>query len=156
MREGIDVELKTEFINNNMVIPKYIHSDDSGMDLQANITKPIHLVWGERKLIKTGIYVGLPATPGALFNWEIQIRPRSGLALKQGITVTNSPGTIDAGYRGEIGVILHNLGKDKFTINPGDRIAQMVLGQAYKMKFKLFTTLSDTERGEGGYGHTGN
>lgn len=119
------------------------------MDLRANIDTPITLRPMERRIIPTGLYIALP--PG----FEAQVRPRSGLALKHGITVLNSPGTIDADYRGEIGVLLVNLSTDDFIITEGERIAQMVIARHEQGEFELVDELDDTERGAGGYGHTG-
>lgn len=119
------------------------------MDLRANIDTPITLRPMERRIIPTGLYIALP--PG----FEAQVRPRSGLALKHGITVLNSPGTIDADYRGEIGVLLVNLSTDDFIITEGERIAQMVIARHEQGEFELIDELDDTERGAGGYGHTG-
>ena len=161
---GLIINIKTDFLNDKMIIPEYAHEGDAGVDLQANIESPVSLSFGERTLIKTGIFLELPEAGIQLdeftyrsvdYVWEVQIRPRSGLAYKHGITVTNSPGTIDSGYRGEIGVILHNLGKFKYIIHPGDKIAQAVLARAYKMSFNACSQLNDTDRGAGGYNSTG-
>lgn len=130
-------------------LPAYATSQSAGMDLRANIDTPITLRPMERRIIPTGLYIALP--PG----FEAQVRPRSGLALKHGITVLNSPGTIDADYRGEIGVLLVNLSTDDFIITEGERIAQMVIARHEQGKFELTDELDDTERGAGGYGHTG-
>jgi len=119
------------------------------MDLRANIDATITLKPMERKLIPTGLFMALPD------GYEAQVRPRSGLALKHGITVLNSPGTIDADYRGEVGVILINLSQEDFIINDGERIAQMVIARHETADFEQVEVLDDTERGEGGYGHTG-
>jgi dUTP pyrophosphatase len=119
------------------------------MDLRANIDAAITLKPMERKLIPTGLFMALPE------GYEAQVRPRSGLALKHGITVLNSPGTIDADYRGEVGVILINLSQEDFIINDGERIAQMVIARHETADFEQVEVLDDTERGEGGYGHTG-
>lgn len=119
------------------------------MDLRANIEEPIVLHPMERKLIPTGLFIALP--PG----YEAQVRPRSGLALKKGITVLNSPGTIDADYRGEVGVLLINLSAEDFTINDGERIAQMIIARHEQGQFVEVENLDETERGTGGYGHTG-
>jgi dUTP pyrophosphatase len=132
--------------------PKYLPSYQSelaaGADLRACIESPIVLAPGERKLIPTGIKIALPK------GFEAQIRPRSGLALKYGITVLNTPGTVDADYRGEVGVILINLGQLPFTINPCERIAQMVITNHDQAEFETVTSLDETERGEGGFGST--
>lgn len=130
-------------------LPAYATSQSAGMDLRANIDTPITLRPMERRIIPTGLYIALP--PG----FEAQVRPRSGLALKHGITVLNSPGTIDADYRGEIGVLLVNLSIDDFIITEGERIAQMVIARHEQGEFELTDELDDTERGAGGYGHTG-
>lgn len=130
-------------------LPAYATSQSAGMDLRANIDTPITLRPMERRIIPTGLYIALP--PG----FEAQVRPRSGLALKHGITVLNSPGTIDADYRGEIGVLLVNLSTDDFIIIEGERIAQMVIARHEQGEFELTDELDDTERGAGGYGHTG-
>ncbi len=130
-------------------LPAYATSQSAGMDLRANIDTPITLRPMERRIIPTGLYIALP--PG----FEAQVRPRSGLALKHGITVLNSPGTIDADYRGEIGVLLVNLSTDDFIITEGERIAQMVIVRHEQGEFELTDELDDTERGAGGYGHTG-
>lgn len=130
-------------------LPAYATSQSAGMDLRANIDTPITLRPMERRIIPTGLYIALP--PG----FEAQVRPRSGLALKHGIIVLNSPGTIDADYRGEIGVLLVNLSTDDFIITEGERIAQMVIARHEQGEFELTDELDDTERGAGGYGHTG-
>jgi dUTP pyrophosphatase len=119
------------------------------MDLRANLDAPITLHPMERRLIPTGLHIALPE------GYEAQVRPRSGLALKHGITVLNAPGTIDADYRGEVGVLLVNLSEEPFTINDGERIAQMVVARHEQVEFELVDTLPDSERGAGGYGHTG-
>ncbi len=119
------------------------------MDLRANIDEPIVLHPLERKLIPTGLHIALPE------GYEAQVRPRSGLALKKGITVLNSPGTIDADYRGEVGVLLINLSQEDFVINDGERVAQMVIARHEQGEFVEVEVLDETERGEGGYGHTG-
>jgi len=119
------------------------------MDIRANLSEPVLLKPMERKLIPTGLYIQLPE------GYEAQIRPRSGLAIKKGITVLNSPGTIDADYRGEICVILINLSSGDFEINDGERICQMVIGAYTKAEWKQVDELEATERGEGGFGHTG-
>lgn len=130
-------------------LPAYATSQSAGMDLRANIDAPITLHPMERRIIPTGLYIALP--PG----FEAQVRPRSGLALKHGITVLNSPGTIDADYRGEIGVLLINLSTEDFIITEGERIAQMVVARHEQAEFEVACELDDTERGAGGYGHTG-
>lgn len=130
-------------------LPAYATSQSAGMDLRANIDKSITIHPMERMLIPTGLFMALP--PG----FEAQIRPRSGLALKHGITVLNSPGTIDADYRGEIMVLLINLSVDDFIINDGERIAQMIIAKHETIDFAVVDKLDETERGSGGYGHTG-
>ena len=130
-------------------LPQYATPLSAGMDLRANIDAPVTLRPLERCLIPTGLFMALP--PG----YEAQVRPRSGLALKKGITVLNSPGTIDADYRGELGVLLINLSTEPFVIEAGERIAQMVIARHEQGEFCLVEELDETERGEGGYGHTG-
>ena len=130
-------------------LPAYATEQSAGMDLRANIAAPLTLHPLERKLVGTGLYIALPQ------GYEAQIRPRSGLALKHGITVLNSPGTIDADYRGEIMVLLVNLSDTDFVINEGERIAQMVIARHEQAVFEPVETLDETERGAGGYGHTG-
>ena len=130
-------------------LPAYATELSAGMDLRANIDESITLNPMERRIIPTGLYMALP--PG----YEAQVRPRSGLALKHGITVLNSPGTIDADYRGEIGVLLVNLSNEPFVITEGERIAQMVIARLEQGQFEVVDELDQTERGEGGYGHTG-
>ena len=130
-------------------LPEYATADSAGMDLRAATTETITLKPGERKLIPTGIAIALP--PG----FEAQVRPRSGLALKFGIGMVNAPGTIDADYRGEIGVLLINHGHDDFVINRGDRIAQLVIASYTRVSWVRQDVLDETERGRGGFGHTG-
>lgn len=130
-------------------LPAYATSQSAGMDLRANIESPITLHPMERTLVPTGIRIELPE------GYEAQVRPRSGLALKHGITVLNTPGTIDSDYRGELKVLLVNLSNDDFVVNDGERIAQMVIAAHEQGQFETVTELDTTERGEGGYGHTG-
>ena len=130
-------------------LPKYQTELSAGMDLYANIDEPITLKPLERTLVKTGLFISLPK------GYEAQIRPRSGLAFKNGITVLNTPGTIDADYRGEIGVILVNLSSQDFTINDGDRIAQMVIAKHEIAIWEKVENLDETNRGEGGFGSSG-
>jgi dUTP pyrophosphatase len=130
-------------------LPKYQTELSAGMDLYANIDEPITLKSLERTLVKTGLFLSLPK------GYEAQVRPRSGLAFKNGVTVLNTPGTIDADYRGEIGVILVNLSADDFTINDGDRIAQLVIAKYETAIWKEVENLDETERGEGGFGSSG-
>lgn len=130
-------------------LPAYATSQSAGMDLRANIDESIVLHPMERRLVPTGLHIALPQ------DFEAQIRPRSGLALKHGITVLNTPGTIDADYRGELMVLLINFSDTDFVINDGERIAQMVVARHEQIEFQLVDELDDTERGAGGYGHTG-
>ena len=130
-------------------LPAYATELSAGMDLRANIEEPIVLKPMERRLIPTGLYMALPQ------GFEAQIRPRSGLAFKKGITVLNSPGTIDSDYRGELMVLLINLSTEEFIVNDGERIAQMVIARHEVAEFQVVEELDDTERGAGGYGHTG-
>ena len=130
-------------------LPAYETPLSAGMDLRAYLEAPVTLQPGERKLIPTGLYIALPE------GYEAQIRPRSGLAYKHGITLLNSPGTIDADYRGEIKVILANLSDEPFTVHDGDRIAQMVIARYEQARWQLTEQLDETERGAGGFGSTG-
>ncbi len=142
--------IKIKVINRgHQPLPEYATEQSAGMDLRANIDSPITLRPLERRLIPTGLHIALPV------GYEAQVRPRSGLALKKGVTVLNSPGTIDADYRGEIMVLLINLSNDDFVVNDGERIAQMVIAAHEQGQFETVTELDTTERGEGGYGHTG-
>ncbi len=142
--------MKVEIINeSHHPLPQYATLQSAGVDLRANLDEPITLQPGARCLVPTGLRIALPA------GVEAQVRPRSGLALKHGITVLNTPGTIDADYRGLIGVILINLGSEAFVINDGERIAQMVIARHEQAEWQLVETLSETERGEGGFGHSG-
>lgn len=130
-------------------LPEYATVMSAGMDIRANLEQPITLQPLQRCVVPTGLFIALP--PGT----EAQIRPRSGLALRKGVTVLNAPGTIDADYRGEIGIILVNLSQEPFVINDGERIAQMVVARYEQAVWKAVDTLQDTERGEGGFGHSG-
>lgn len=130
-------------------LPAYETIQSAGMDLRANLEAPITLQPMQRCLVPTGLFMALPA------GYEAQVRPRSGLAIKKGITVLNSPGTIDADYRGEICVILINLSQEPFVINDGERIAQMVISNYEQVEWNQVEVLDDTERGAGGFGHTG-
>ena len=130
-------------------LPAYSTQGSSGLDLRAFVTAPVQLAPLERVLIPTGLHIALPN------NWEAQIRPRSGLAIKQGLTCLNTPGTIDADYRGELKVILINLSNEIQVIQDGDRIAQIVFQQVEKMEWQLVENLETTQRGDGGFGHTG-
>ena len=130
-------------------LPEYATSQSAGLDLRAHLAEPLLLNPGERALIPTGLRMALP--PG----WEAQVRPRSGLALKQGVTVLNSPGTIDGDYRGPVGVILINHGADSFSVQPGERIAQLVFARFEQAVWQPVKELDQTERAEGGFGHSG-
>ncbi|MEC4117344.1 dUTP diphosphatase [Myroides phaeus] len=130
-------------------LPNYETSQSAGMDLRANLTEPITLNSLERAIVPTGLFIELPE------GYEAQIRPRSGLAAKKGITLLNSPGTIDADYRGEIGVIVVNLSKEPFVIENGERIAQMVISKFEQIQWQAAEVLNETERGAGGFGSTG-
>lgn len=142
--------MKVKIINNSHhPLPEYATPFSAGMDLRANLESPVTLQPLEKTLIPTGLHIELPK------GYEAQIRPRSGLALKHGITVLNSPGTIDADYRGEIRVILVNLSDQPFTINDGERICQMVIAEHAQIDWEEATSLNETERGKGGFGHTG-
>ena len=142
--------MKVRIINgSHHPLPEYLTPQAAGVDLRANLDTPVTLQPLQRMLIPTGLRISLPQ------GYEAQVRPRSGLALKKGITVLNSPGTIDADYRGEIGVILINLSQEVFLINDGDRIAQMVIGRYEQAEWEPTETLDETERGEGGFGHSG-
>ena len=142
--------LKIKVVNKgHQPLPQYATAQSAGMDLRANLDAPVTLKPFERRLIPTGLHISLPV------GYEAQVRPRSGLALKKGVTVLNTPGTIDADYRGEIGVILINLSQDVFVIEDGERIAQMVIARHEQGEFVSVEVLDDTERGEGGFGHTG-
>ena len=142
--------MKVQVVNKgHQPLPAYATVQSAGMDLRANIDEPIVLKPLERRLIPTGLHIALPA------GYEAQVRPRSGLALKKGITVLNSPGTGDADYRGEVGVLLINLSQEDFVVNDGERIAQMVIARHEQAEFVEVEVLDETERGEGGYGHTG-
>ena len=142
--------MKIEIINKSKhQLPQYETAQSAGVDLRANIDLPIVLKPLERALIKTGLFIALED------GYEAQIRPRSGLAYKNGITVLNSPGTIDADYRGEIGVILVNLSNTDFVIEDGERVAQMVIAKYEQAKFEEVTVLNETKRGAGGFGSTG-
>lgn len=142
--------MKVQVINKgHQPLPAYATPQSAGMDLRANIEEPIVLRPMERRLVPTGLHIALPA------GFEAQIRPRSGLALKHGITVLNTPGTVDADYRGEVMVLLVNFSQEDFVVNDGERIAQMVIARHEQGAFVEVETLDETERGAGGYGHTG-
>ncbi len=139
-----------EIINNSKhALPEYATEHSAGMDLRANINESITLGPLERAIVPTGLHIALPS------GYEAQVRPRSGLAAKHGITVLNAPGTIDADYRGDIGVILCNCSNEPFEIKDGERIAQLVIAQHETVGWKPVTSLTETERGSGGFGHTG-
>ena len=142
--------IKIKVVNRgHQQLPAYDTPQSAGMDLRANLSEPVTLHPMERRLIPTGLHIALPE------GYEAQVRPRSGLALKHGLTVLNTPGTIDADYRGEIGVVLINLSQEDFVINDGERIAQMVIARHEQGDLVVVEELDQTERGEGGYGHTG-
>ncbi len=142
--------MKVQIINKSRhPLPQYATALSAGVDLRANISEPITLQPIQRAMVPTGLFIALPA------GYEAQVRPRSGLALKRGITVLNSPGTIDADYRGEICIILVNLSDEPFVINDGERIAQMVVARHEQAEWIEVEELSTTERGAGGFGHTG-
>ena len=142
------VKLLLKKLHKNIILPEYKTDGSSGMDLMANVEQTVKILPGEKKIISTGIMVAIPE------QYEIQIRPRSGLAAKNGISVLNTPGTIDSDYRGEIKVILINLGKDIFQINKNDRIAQMIVCPIIKVELKEVESLPETVRGDGGFGST--
>lgn len=142
--------MRVKIVNkSNHRLPEYATPGSAGMDLKANTTEPIVLKPLERQMIPTGIHIQLPE------GYEAQIRPRSGLAAKYGISIVNAPGTVDADYTGEIKVILINLSNENFVINPGERIAQMVVAHYERVEWDEVATLDETERGEGGFGSTG-
>ena len=142
--------LKVKIINRGrQPLPTYATALSAGMDLRANIDNDITLLPMQRQLVPTGLHIALPE------GYEAQIRPRSGLALKHGITVLNTPGTVDADYRGEIMVLLVNFSNEPFIVKDGERIAQMIVAKHEQVSFELTETLDETERGAGGYGHTG-
>ena len=142
--------MKVEIINkSHHPLPQYATPQSAGMDLRANLEEPITLKPMERVLVPTGLFMALPA------GHEAQVRPRSGLAIKKGITVLNTPGTIDADYRGEVCVILINLSAEPFVINDGERIAQMIIARHEQPELIQVETLDETERGAGGFGHSG-
>ena len=142
------VKLLIKKLHKNIILPEYKTDGSSGMDLMANVEQTVKILPGEKKIISTGIMVAIPE------QYEIQIRPRSGLAAKNGISVLNTPGTIDSDYRGEIKVILINLGKDIFQINKNDRIAQMIVCPIIKVELEEVESLPETVRGAGGFGST--
>ena len=148
MLNGMSMQLRIINKSNNP-LPRYESAQAAGMDIRCNLSEPVTLQPMERKLIPTGLFIELPA------GYEAQIRPRSGLALKRGLTVLNTPGTIDADYRGEVGVILINLSAEAQTIEPGERICQMVIARHEQPEVLEVEVLSETERGAGGFGHSG-
>ncbi len=142
--------MKIEIVNeSHHDLPQYATPLSAGMDLRANLDEPLTLQPMERRLVPTGLRIALPQ------GYEAQVRPRSGLALKHGITLLNTPGTIDADYRGLIGVIMVNLSAEPFTVNDGDRIAQLVVARHETVEWTPVASLNETERGEGGFGHSG-
>ena len=145
MKQEVVKVIKAE----GVILPKYETSGSAGMDVRAHISKEIELQPLDRVLIPTGLKFGIPD------GYEVQVRPRSGLAKKHGITVLNTPGTLDSDYVGEIGVILVNLSRESYTIQPGERIAQLILTPVVQAVFQEVDVLDETERGEGGFGHTG-
>lgn len=149
MSEPISVAIVRRSDCGDIPLPSYETPAAAGMDLRAAIAEPVELAPGARALIPAGIYIALP--PG----FEAQVRPRSGLAVRHGISMANAPGTIDADYRGEVQVILINLGQEPFTVRRGDRIAQLVIAPVARAEWRLEDALDDTDRGHGGFGHTG-
>ena len=149
MSETIKLKIKTLPHGEGLPLPRYHSGHAAGMDLMAAVAGEITLMPGDRTLVPTGLAVELPE------GFEAQVRPRSGLALKYGVTLLNSPGTIDADYRGEVGVILMNHGEAPFTVRRGDRIAQMVISRVCRAELSVEADLADTARGDGGFGHTG-
>ena len=149
LREKIQIKFRRLRGNSDLPLPQYETEGAAGMDLRAAVEIPVTLNPGEIKLIPTGLSVSIP--PG----YEAQVRPRSGLALKFGIGLVNSPGTIDSDYRGEIGVIIVNWGSELFTIRRGDRIAQMIISKVYQAEILQVDLLDETDRGPGGFGHSG-
>ncbi|MBQ3630173.1 MAG: dUTP diphosphatase [Prevotella sp.] len=142
--------MKIQVVNrSHHPLPQYATAQSAGMDLRAFLSEPVTLQPMQRALVPTGLYIALPE------GYEAQVRPRSGLALKRGITVLNAPGTIDADYRGEVGVVLINLSNEPFVVNDGERIAQLVIARHETADLIEVETLDETERGAGGYGHTG-
>lgn len=145
----VKVKIKRRPGTEDLPLPAYMTAGAAGMDLYAAVEEEVVLHPGERRLIPTGLYISLP--PG----YEAQIRPRSGLALRHGISMVNTPGTIDSDYRGEIGVILINHGREPFVVRRGDRIAQMVVSRVERVEWEEVDALDESERGSGGFGHTG-
>ena len=149
MTHRVTVAVSREPGCEDIPLPAYETDHAAGMDLRAAVTDPLTLAPGERVLVPTGIRIALP--PGA----EAQVRPRSGLAIRHGLSIVNAPGTIDADYRGEIRVVLINLGHEPYTVRRGDRIAQLVVAPVLKAEWDLVEVLPETPRGDGGFGHTG-
>ncbi len=149
LSEPLDIEITQEPGTEDLPLPAYETEHAAGMDLRAAVTEPVEIPAGGRALIPTGLRIAVP--PG----FEAQVRPRSGLALKHGITLPNTPGTIDADYRGEVRVIVLNLGDGPFTVNRGDRIAQLIVAPVARIRWNSAARLSQTQRGDGGFGHTG-
>ena len=147
--QGVEIQLRRKEGCDDVPLPRYMSDGASGMDLHAAVAGELTLAPGEIKLVPTGIYLAVPA------GYEVQVRPRSGLALKHGITVVNTPGTIDSDYRGEVGVILGNLGDAPFVVQRGMRIAQLVVQAVVRARVNVVADLSETSRGSGGFGHTG-
>ena len=147
----VEIRVSIERLNGNedVPLPRYMTGGSAGMDIFAAVEKEEIILPGTRKFVPTGITIALPE------GYEAQIRPRSGLAIKNGVTLVNSPGTIDADYRGEIGVIMINHGEEPFIVKRGDRIAQMVIQRVFRVTWDLGKNMDDTSRGEGGFGHTG-
>ncbi|MGL4307730.1 dUTP diphosphatase [Cetobacterium sp. SF1] len=143
-----DIMVKV-ILESGVDVPKYMTEGAAGMDVKANIQVPIKLKTLDRVLVPTGIKMEIPQ------GYEVQVRPRSGLAIKHGITLVNAPGTIDSDYRGEIKIIMINLSTEEYTIEPGERIAQLVLQKVYRMEFEEVDILEESERATGGFGHTG-
>ncbi|MBX7256308.1 MAG: dUTP diphosphatase [Candidatus Hydrogenedentes bacterium] len=149
MTRAVEVAITREPGTDDIPLPAYETEHAAGMDVRASVTEPLTLAPGQRALVPTGLRIALPE------GYEAQIRPRSGLAIKHGISLLNSPGTIDADYRGEIRIIIANLGQEPFTIARGDRIAQMIVAPVTKVEWRSVDSLDETKRGEGGFGHTG-
>ena len=149
MSRTISVRITKDPACDDLPLPSYETEHAAGMDLRAAVKEPVTLEPGARALVPTGLRIALPE------GYEAQIRPRSGLALKHGISLPNTPGTIDADYRGEIGIIMINLGQEAVVIRRGDRIAQMIIAPVTKAQWEVCETLDETVRGEGGFGHTG-
>ncbi|MFA6243641.1 MAG: dUTP diphosphatase [Candidatus Hydrogenedentales bacterium] len=149
MSRAVEVAITREPGTEDIPLPGYETEHAAGMDLRASVTEPLTLAPGQRALVPTGLRIALPE------GYEAQIRPRSGLAIKHGISLLNSPGTIDADYRGEVCIIIANLGQEPFTIARGDRIAQMIVAPVTKVAWRAVESLDETKRGAGGFGHTG-